>query len=105
MDGEGERAKVGSLLGNANARMSHLDVPGMSRAGEDEDGSGPSGKRGGGLAAKAGIILVGLASSICSCPDVDTDITGYSQHLHRDPTVLDYGDIVDHLCYCQYWRR
>lgn len=57
MDGEGERAKIGSLLGNSNARMSHLDVPGMSRAGEDEDGSGPSGKRGGGLAAKAGIIL------------------------------------------------
>lgn len=68
MDTEQERAKIGSFMNNSSARMSHLDVhQGSSRAlDEDGDGEVPKEKKGGSLAAKAGIILV-CVRSISRC--------------------------------------
>lgn len=49
-----QQERRGEFMSNMSARMSHLQVHG----GEEPDFEGDEGKRGGGLAAKAGIILV-----------------------------------------------
>lgn len=62
MDTEQERAKAELFMNNASARRSHLDVhvASSSRLSLHLDGEGEVAKekKGGGLAAKAGIILV-----------------------------------------------
>ncbi|KAF7792216.1 hypothetical protein EIP86_003250 [Pleurotus ostreatoroseus] len=82
MDGEPEpgRGTLGSLLHNADARMSHLDVSYGAGAGRGAEDDGGAARRGGGsLAAKAGTIMVRSAfaqlrrtrSSILTCVRLD----------------------------------
>ena len=49
-----QRERRGEFMANSAARMSHLQVHGS----DEPDWEGEEGKQGGGLAAKAGIILV-----------------------------------------------
>jgi solute carrier family 45, member 1/2/4 len=63
MDTEQERTKINSFMNNSSARMSHLDVHGaqgsrQSLRQDDDSDAVAKGRKGGNLAAKAGIILV-----------------------------------------------
>lgn len=102
-----QKAKYASLMNNASARMSHLEVHTSeaegSQAGDVAEGIKP---KGGNLAAKAGIILV---CSIYLSPLFDmTHLNwrkGHTQHLYSDTAVHHHRNLVYHLCPRQYARR
>lgn len=56
-DGAHDRPHVNTLMGNANARMSHIQVADLA---DEQAREVAVPKRGGGLAAKAGVILVSV---------------------------------------------
>lgn len=101
---EDERPNSGlGLMSNQNARMSHLDVHTGGNPGFRKQGSG--------LAAKAGIILVGILQMLWRSLQLSASCTGYPQYFYRAAAICYLWHLFHHLrsfrCRkvgCRHWH-
>jgi hypothetical protein len=75
-----------SIMGNANARVSQLDL------------HSPSPRQQGGISEKAGVILVELPILLLRVSAADRCVTGDPQHICGDTAVSHDGFVVVHIC-------
>lgn len=88
-----QQERRGDFMANSAARASHLQVHGA----DEPEWEGEEGKKAGGLAAKAGIILVSISYAGCGQRLMFFVRSGDTQRLHRHATVRHDGCRIDHL--------
>ena len=92
------------VMGNGGAQMSIVDIHASNGVIHEENGAEPNVERGtggdgSGLAAKAGIILVGCfcCSQYSFAVLMHYGMIGYPQHLYCHTTVSSNGHVIHHL--------
>ncbi len=94
-EGAEERQRHNNIMGNAHARTSHLEVH------TTEDQMPHKGRHRGGLAAKAGIILV--RSIILFGASANDRSIGHSQYLHCHTAICDVWYFIRDIRYFGAW--